>query len=341
MQFTHALARCSEQRAQVPKPQKLPQLVLLGASGFIGSAILRQLSAQVDSPADLQFSVRALVHRRALAAEDLRLSLHQGSLENLPAQLLPDDSHVIIHCATKQVDQRDVFDDNLQGLERLGERINIATRAVIYCSSFSVYGDAAQKGVDEDAPLRPTTSLARSRLACEARLTELAHQYGFTAVILRPRFVVGQGDQFFLPSMARLLRAGIGIASGEQRYSVIDVDDYARIILDLSLAYANVQPPTVVAFNVGYRRAIALREIYRVLAEVLKLKPRLKFAIPEFMQVVARLPSPRLQRLGAQLRLLACDRYGVVDKLHTQLQHPVLLTDPADIIRRAARQLSA
>jgi nucleoside-diphosphate-sugar epimerase len=325
-----------------------PQLVLLGAAGFIGSAILRQLANTDASTAPVGL-VHALVHRREMAVQHPGVRLFNGSLHELPQAMIPSAPHVIVHCATKQIDDGKGFDDNLLAIDRLASQINSATRAVIFCSSFSVYGDAPQVNIEATAPLRPETALARSRAACEARLHELALRCGFTAIVLRPRFVVGAGDRFFLPGLARLASAGVRIGSGEQRYSVIDVDDYARIILRLCATYGHcdsrnrsttVAAPSFLAFNVGYRQPIAYREIIAAISDALGLQPRRRMVLPAALGALAHLPIKQLRRIGEQVRLLADDRFGAVDTLRNELDTSLLDADPIEIVRRAANTLT-
>ena len=77
-----------------------------------------------------------------------------------------------------------------------------ATRAVLFVSSFSVYGEGPQRGVEETAPQRPETPLARSRAACEERLAQLAAHGHCAVTVLRTRFVLGAGDRHVLPGLA-------------------------------------------------------------------------------------------------------------------------------------------
>ena len=304
----------------------VPPLVLLGASGFIGSALLRQLQGGAGD-------AQVLVHRTPPAGLPASAVLHQGSLTELPAGLWPDAPHVVIHCASKQIDHDGSgFGINLQGIEGLCRAITPQTRAVLFVSSCSVYGDGAQRGVSEDAPLRPTTPLARSRAACEARLAQLAAQGRCRVEVFRPRFVLGQGDRHVLPGLARLVRRGFTLGRGQQRFSVIGADDFARILL--SRAEAAMQGASgFEAFNVGYARPLALHEIVDTLAERLEVAtPRWRIPVhPALLNTLAWLPGLPVHRL----RLLGLDHHLDVSRLASQLPGPWLALDPLVALRRA------
>jgi nucleoside-diphosphate-sugar epimerase len=302
------------------------QLVLLGASGFVGSAVLRQLHGRAHG-------TQVLVHRSAPAVESAAVTPHPGSLTDLPVGLWPDAPHVLIHCASKQIDHDGTgFGVNLHGIEAVCRAVTPQTRAVLFASSCSVYGEGAQRAVREDAPLRPGTPLAQSRAACEARLAQLAARGRCRVEVFRPRFVLGQGDRHVLPGLARLVRRGLTLGRGQQRFSVIDVDDFARILLARAEAALH-RPPGFEAFNVGYARPLALHEILGALAERLGVPPpRWRIPVhPTLLNVLGWLPGLPVHRL----RLLGLDHHLDVSRLHAQLPGPWLALDPLVALRRA------
>lgn len=313
-------------------------LVLLGGSGFLGQAVLRQLQA---GSGDCQ--VHCLVHRRPVPAYPF-VRVHHGQLESLPADVLPEEPHVVIHCASKQVDHDGTgFGSNLRGIERLLARLTPQTRGIVYVSSFSVYGDGAQVAIDEGSPLRPHTPLARSRAECEQRL--LAHASTACPVtILRARFVVGEGDQHFLPGLAALARRRVRIGSGRQRYSLIDVDDYARVILSLARRWQDpdrdpAAPPGEV-FNVGYRQPIAFNDIAHALCQQGGHPPAC-YSLPSgnlLVRALHRLPGYG-QKLSERLQLLGFDHYGDVSRLAAALGTTVLERSPQQAVQTAIKAL--
>jgi nucleoside-diphosphate-sugar epimerase len=328
------------------------RIVLLGASGFVGSAVLRQLerAAAAGVPCEAQL----LVHRAQPASLPAFARVHRGALgggdDAWPARLLPREPHVVVHCASKQVDaDGSGFGVNLLGVEQLCRAVAAsggATRAVLFVSSFSVYGEGPQRGVDEAAPQRPETPLARSRAACEERLAQLAAHGQCAVTVLRTRFVLGAGDRHVLPGLLKLARSRIRLGSEAQRYSVIDVDELARVLLRLAQdalqghAHGATPAAPFEVFNAACAQPIALRDIRAALAEAAPTRSawwRLPVS-PWWWRAVAR-GGPRLARLAHRVLLMGQDRFGSVARLQTRLGPDWLQTDPRDVVRRAARDL--
>lgn len=318
------------------------RVVLLGASGFVGSAVLRQLERLASSGTLCE--AHLLVHRSPPAQAPAFAQLHSGSITAWPAGLLPTEPHVVIHCASKQIDSDGSgYGVNLAGIEQLCKMVTPATRAVLFVSSYSVYGEGAQQGVDETAPLQPETALAVSRAECEARLARLAASSTCRVVVLRTRFVLGRGDRHVLPGLAKLARSRLQLGSGRQRYSVIDVDDLARTLLHFAQAALREQiDKPFEVFNAAYERAISLRDIRAALAEKLPVRtPWLRVPVsPALWRMVTRLPSNKLRQLAHRVNLMGLDRYGSVAKLQAAMGPSWLKTNPRDVVLRAAQDLN-
>jgi len=314
-------------------------IVLLGATGFIGGALLRHLEKLP------QEKVRAhlLLHRASLARVPKFATVHRASIDAMPRGLLPAASHVIIHCASKQIDSDGSgYGINLRGIESLAHAVNAHTRAILFVSSYSIYGDGPQRGVSEDTPPSPQSALAHSRAECEMRLAELARTRRCDVAVFRTRFVLGPGDRFVLPGIARLWRSGLAV-SGSRRYSIIDVDDFARILLVFAGRALESGAPAArfETFNVGYERPISMAEIVAVLSESLPA-PKLRLRIPTnatLLELLARVPSARIRAFVQRLRLIGCDHYGSVAKLKARLDNDWLQTDPRDVVRRSVGSL--
>jgi nucleoside-diphosphate-sugar epimerase len=319
-----------------------PCIALLGGTGFIGRAVLRNIAAASNTHRE----THVLQHKTALQHLPDWATIHNGSLSNIPLNFLPRTPHVVLHCANKHVDRDSTgFDVNLQGIEQLAALVNPHTQAILYVSSYSVYGDDTQRDIVETAPLRPQSALAKSRAACEQRLATLASTGRCRVIICRTRFVLGADDRFVLPGIVKLLRARITIGNGKQRYSVIAVDDFARILLKLgwqaSMAPASFGPSEI--FNVGYEQPISMDEINAALAQVLPIKkPLWHIPISHFLlRWMDRVPSAGVRQLVQRLRLIGCDHYGDVHKLQQQLGNDWLQANPYEVVRQIATSLSS
>jgi nucleoside-diphosphate-sugar epimerase len=319
-------------------------LIVTGANGFIGNALLHGIARHMPD-----LSVIALV-RSEVACEQLtklpiKLTLRRGSLQQLPSDLLPQTPHVLVHLAVKQIDRngRGFDEDNIDGTRRLLSQVNNYTWGIIYNSSLSVYGEDPQRGINESVPLNPQTALARSRAAAEQLIREHMAAHNRWALLLRPRFVLGRGDRFVLPGLLGLSRKGLSVGSGQQRFSIINVDDYAAILLHLAHHIAQ-QPecPQQQALNVGYRTPVRFADLIDALRERYSLTaPRVTIAVPVWLiRICTRLPIPALQYIARKLSLIGLDHYADTCALAGLVGNDIVGRSPQTALRRAVAALA-
>lgn len=321
-------------------------LVLLGATGFVGRELVRQLCSQPE-----RYEVIAQVRNLDALPSAPNLTQWQGDLHQLHPALFPQRPHVLVHFAVKNIDGdgSGYWHDNVEGTRNLLAHCNGFTRGVIYGSTLSVHGQGAQSGIAPTAPCRPQTPLAKSRAAAEALVLDTARQRNISAYCLRPRFILGKGDRFVLPGLIRLVEQGLFVGNGRQRFSLIDVADYARLIADLGERMLRSGEPEQMALNVGYRDPLSFAGLYEVLQK--NLAPQTASArrkhIP-FPAVLARLlkrwPSASAFARATQLELIGVDHYGDVSLTRQRIQGDYLnqpvLDRFARIVAAAAAQSS-
>lgn len=215
---------------------------MTGASGFVGRAIVKELSEN-------NFETISLVNnsggaddspdgnRPMLFKADLRRA---GSLENLAMPLKPQ---AVIHSAglAHQFGKRgeaDFREVNVGGTENTAEFA--AARGAehfILISSVAVYGRAAcsnqnsvWQGADETAECRPEGIYAQTKLESEQVARRACERHKMRLTILRPVTVVGENDR---GNVARLIEAidkkrFLQIGDGSNRKSLIYKGDVAR-----------------------------------------------------------------------------------------------------------------
>jgi nucleoside-diphosphate-sugar epimerase len=269
----------------------------------------------------------------------------EGDLAELPVRLFPREPYVVLHFASKQIDRdgRGFEDVNVRGTDNLLRALTPACRGVVYGSSVSVYGQGPQEGNDEDATLCPSTALARSRVDAERALFDAGRALGFEVFALRPRFILGRGDRSTLPGLARLFARGISLGSGAQRFTIVDVDDYAAIALRLATAIATgATPPAREALHVGYRRSVSLDEIRDAVGRAMPL-PRVRVRVPvtrALTRAMARAPSRSIRAAATKLELVGFSHHVDVRRLGRRVGSDVVDKDPALALRAAVAHLS-
>lgn len=318
-------------------------LLLLGGSGFIGRAVLRELARQPRGA----LGIRALLRRPDALPAQAGLVRIAGSLERASAALEPDSPYVLVHLAVKQIDRdgSGYRATNEAATEALLGRLGRSLRGVLYASSMSVYGQGAQDGIDEHAAPAPDTPLAHSRLRAERIIEARARELGVPALAMRPRFVIGEGDRHVLPAFARFTRHALQIGDGRQRFSFIDVDDYARVIVRLAARlveqYGNGESRQS-SVHVGYRQPLDFARIASILREIdpARRAPLAHLPIsPCLTRGLRRLPSATLAQLATRLELIGLPHWGNTDRLAALVGTDLVGHDPASVFHAAATRM--
>lgn len=281
-------------------------LLLTGASGFIGGAVLRELTARATAKSSPV--ARALVHARSAGDNVEAVPGDLGRPETLRS--LCADVDVVIHVATHiSADTADCQRINARGTEALvAEAARAGVRRFLYVSNAAVCGWAVQRGEDEArAVVAPATPVSRSRVAAERAVLDAG------GLVLRPLFVYGPGDARFVPAIARAARRlRVRPAGGMARVSVIAVDALAAAIADL-VAAPNWSPGVMHA-NDG--QPVSLNEILKTLGRHLGVPaPWLSVPWPLLRLFVRASPAGLLGRAGGKgtvehrLFLISRDHY--------------------------------
>lgn len=218
-------------------------ILVTGANGFIGRHVVAAL-------------VKAGVpHRALLSQPNAEFAQRFPTVTTLCGDLLDEAAladaltgvETVIHLAAKNIDHdgsgfERVNVEGTQRLCRLAAEAGVAK--VFYLSSVGVYGHGAHRDSDEETPRHPDTPFSRSKAAAED-LVLAHHRAGdFTGIVLRHRFVYGDGDRAVLPRLIRAARKyRFWIGGGRARMSLVSASDLAAVLVRLATAPALDLPP--------------------------------------------------------------------------------------------------
>lgn len=310
-------------------------IFVTGANGFIGRHVVAALGGEQAS---------AVVGDRPL----LRVLLSRPretfgerfpGAETVCGDLLDEEvlarglrgAHTVIHLASKTIDRDGQGFDviNVEGTRRLC-RLAVAAgvRRLIYVSSVGVYGHGARRGVDETTPRAPDTPFSRSKAAAEDIV--LGHHHGgdLQAVVLRHRFVYGEGDEAVLPRLIRAARRyPFWISGGRAKMSLIWAGDLAEIVRRFATGAISALDTDPV-YHATDGRPITYREVVTHLCAVFGYRPP-KISIPlgalywpvRLREVVTGI-DPEVSSssiTSIRLRLVAQDNYFSSRKLERLL----------------------
>jgi nucleoside-diphosphate-sugar epimerase len=310
------------------------RLCVIGATGFVGRALIARMHTRRNSVIAAHALVRG--DRARLCATGVRTISGALGDASLPRELFFSEPHVLVHLATKVHDDGRGLRENAAHAAQLVQHLTPQCRGILYASCGSVYGQGSKVGVDERAELRPGTALAQSHWVTEQLLTQAARERGISALMLRPGFVVGHGDRQFLPRMQRLLQRGIGVGSGQQAFTIVDVHDYAEMMLRLAYQMLEAPRPCVRALNVGYAAPIQFQQ----LAEIMGMRPRAFVPVLKPLTALLRKYAfGRLRRIATNLERMGLSHHLDVGALARILGGELVGRDPRSAIASAAAAL--
>jgi UDP-glucose 4-epimerase len=255
--------------------------VVTGAAGFIGSHLAERLLADGHEVAGIDCFTDYYPRERKQAnlarlRDHGRFSLVEARLQDAELPRLLEGATCVFHLAA-QAGVRASWgrefshytDHNVLATQQLLEAALVAGRPrVVYASSSSVYGDAAELPLREDGPCRPVSPYGVTKLAAE-HLALLYHRnHGLATVSLRFFTVYGPRQR---PDMAfhRFLKAARDgqpitlYGDGTQTRDFTYVDD---IVSAVSAAALSGRPGSV--YNVGGGERIALNDVLGLIERV-------------------------------------------------------------------------
>lgn len=214
------------------------KVLLTGASGFVGGAVLRRLSTDADK------QVVAVVR-----GSSAPVTLAQvARIESFDAQT-HWQSHVqgidtVIHAAARVHVMNDTEADPLAAFRAINVEgtLNFARQAAaagvrrfIFISSIKVNGEGTRMGAPytADDSAAPADPYGVSKMEAEQGLREIALATGMEVVIIRPVLVYGPGVKANFLSMMRWLDKGVPLPFGaiDNRRSLVAIDNLVDLIV--------------------------------------------------------------------------------------------------------------
>ena len=197
------------------------KILITGGTGFIGGHYVRHLRT-TRPDAKVFFSGRNLEKGNQLAAQTAA-HYYRGDLHDVPfVNLICKDMDVVVHCAGRSGlwgPYVEYYQSNVVATEHmLAAALDTGVQRFVNLGTPSVYFDFNDHlNVTEDfLPPRFADHYARTKYQAETRVLR-AHTEQMRTLSLRPRFVVGPGDNTILPRLIRSHQQGRLVQIGEGR----------------------------------------------------------------------------------------------------------------------------
>ena len=207
--------------------------LVTGATGFVGSAVVRALLATGH---EVRVLARPDSDRRNMA--DLSVEVAEGSLEDaLSLARAVAGCRYLFHVAADYrlwvTDPVPMFRANVEGTRVLMRAaLDAGVERVVYTSSVATLGLVPEGSADEETPSKIEDMVGpykRSKFQAEEVVGDLISTRGLPAVIVNPSAPVGPRDRKPTPTGRLILEAARGHMPGyvETGLNIVHVDDVA------------------------------------------------------------------------------------------------------------------
>ena len=218
----------------------MPEILVTGASGFIGKGVVARLLAE-----DVSQKVAVAVRRDNRQLEERVVPHVIGDLESvIDWSIALRGINAVVHCAARVHVIEEKSRDPLEAFRRANVQgtLNLASQAAaagvkrfVFVSSIKVNGEMTQLGSpfkadDEPAPL---DAYGISKMEAEQGLREIARQTDMELVIIRPPLVYGPGVKANFAALMRWLQIGVPLPLGAipNRRSMVALDNLVDLIV--------------------------------------------------------------------------------------------------------------
>ena len=257
------------------------QAVITGCAGFIGSHLSERLLQEgwsvlgIDSLAPTYDTFGRKRIAEKLAAHP-SFEFIEGDLNRIDLTPHMSEAEVVFHLAARpgvRASWRDfaqVSAANILATQRVLDSLaqNPETR-LVFSSSSSVYGQAAEFPVGEDRPLAPISPYGVSKAACEALLSAYAGQFGLTVTSLRYFTVYGprqRSDMAFTRWIDRIFHDEPILVFGDGK-AIRDFTYVADVVEATVLAARDVMYGHHI-YNVAGGSPVSLEDVFELLGDI-------------------------------------------------------------------------
>ena len=174
------------------------RVLVSGATGSLGTQILSRLSGMYELGG---------ISRNSDKIENLGLDCEGFSLDLVKDDISPalQGFDVFIHCAAfaSAHGKQSNFETNVAMIQNILPALEKSGIFTIFISSASIFDDMPRNELQTNPSIRPKSFYSKSKYDCEKVILESSYK-NWTG--LRPRAVIGKGDQTLAPKLNNLIK---------------------------------------------------------------------------------------------------------------------------------------
>jgi UDP-glucose 4-epimerase len=249
------------------------RIIITGATGFIGSAIVREFLNSGDEVIVLT-RANSNLSRLESVSHSLQLVIYDSLVEkNLIKSMMANRADVLVHCAWRGVaggERNEAF----QIYENIPTTIqSVELAAKLGCHQWIGLGSQAEYGnlnckISESSEILPTTLYGKAKLSAGIAALGLCEAYEMKGSWLRVFSTYGPGDaaNWFIPYVIQEFLAGRApkLTKCEQLWDYLHVEDAARAVIAVAQAKASG------VFNLGSGSTHPLKTYIETIREILR-----------------------------------------------------------------------
>lgn len=253
------------------------KVLITGATGFIGGSLAKKLSA------DVRYSV-VVTGRNAMINDAFKgypIQVVQGDLaDNIFAEHATSAIDMVVHCAGLAGtwgDYNDYYRANVlvtKNLIHAAQKNKV--KRFINISSPSIYLNFSHQLNIDEAYRPPVFSNHYARTKYEAEcLVQQAHTNGFQTISLRPRMVIGAGDNNLIPRLLKLQKSGLLKQIGDGT-NLVDFTSVNNLLTVIEQCFSAPETAMGRAYNISNGRPDKLWGVIDQLCTTLKISTQRK-----------------------------------------------------------------
>ena len=263
----------------MPNSFERPSVLVTGAAGFVGRALIEQLCA-----ANTPHIVAASRAKLVMSGRNVSFFQCNEALDSQDWTAAVRDVDSLIHLAARVHVMNDLATDPLAEFRRVNVAgsLNLARQAAaagvrrfVFVSSIKVNGEVTLPGQPfraDDMP-DPKDFYGISKREAEDGLRQLSLETGMEVVIIRPPLVYGPGVRANFHRLMQMLNSGIPLPLGgmHNRRSMVAMDN----LVDLLILSTHHPAAAGRTFMVSDDRDVSISELLRMLSSAMGRHSRL------------------------------------------------------------------